>query len=97
MIVESTTALRVEWTQPSFTISNILIDYQVIISRQGRGEVTVQRIPTFLSSNSYSATELLAGVTYQVTLRGIYTDDVLGINSTVLATTLEQGEQQTRN
>jgi hypothetical protein len=91
--VTGTTSLRVQWETPPFSILNQLIEYDVIIMREGRGQVAREQIPTFFGSNSFSASDLLPGVTYVVVVRGLYTEGIIGINTTLLATTDETGEE----
>ena len=94
--VTGTTSLRVEWQAPSFDILSRLIDYEVIIAREGRGQVIQEQVPTFFGRNNYPASDLLPGVVYVVTVRGLYTEDVIGVNSTLEATTQETGEGEGR-
>lgn len=93
VIIMGTTSLRVEWDTPSFNIFSRLLDYEVIITREGRGQILMEQIPTFINSNSYTATDLLPGITYVVMVRGLYTEDVTGFNTTRRVTTEETGEE----
>ena len=88
--VMSTTSMLLQWNDLSPTAQIILQNYQLNIRRAGREEVLIDRsIPFF--SNSFTVSNLLPGVRYEVIIRGIYVGEVLGIDTIIFATTEEEG------
>ena len=88
--VMGTNSMLLQWNDLSPTAQVILQNYQLNIRRAGREEVLIDRsIPFF--SNSFTVSNLLPGVRYEVTFRGVYVGEVLGVDTIIFATTDEEG------
>ena len=85
-----TTVIRVQWNQPINVNAN---GYRVLFRRVGRQDVLDDRMINSVSFSMVSTfSDLLPGVEYEVTVSGIYTDGVVGLNTTIQATTHESGK-----
>ena len=88
----TTTGIDLRWNDLSPDAQIILQNYQLILRRAGREEVVLDRsIPFF--SRTFALSNLLPGVMYEITFRGVFVDDVLGVDAVIIATTEELGKQ----
>ena len=89
--VQGTTGLRASWDAPPSSVLFNLEEFEVMVVREGRGQVVASE-RVFLFSNSFVTAQLSPGVSYRVVLRGLYREGITGLNSTVIVTTEETGE-----
>lgn len=90
----STTTVLIEWSELPFDTQNNLVNYQLHIRRAGREELLVDQIFS-LFERRFTTTDLSPGLSYEVTVRGFFGNDVIGLNSTILITTQEDGKNIT--
>ncbi len=84
----TTTSFNLRWNDLSPQAQVNLQNYQLIIRRAGREEE--RSLPFF--SRTFSLANLLPGVRYEVTLRGLFAGDVLGVDTNITVTTQEEGK-----
>ena len=92
----ATSSIDLRWNDLSPDAQITLQSYQLVLMREGRQGVELERsIPFF--SRTFAVSNLLPGVTYEVILRGVFVDDVMGVDATITVTTQELGKLPSRD
>lgn len=98
MTVLDGTSIRVEWEDLPFDFLFLVETYSVLVLRAGTQELVTQNSEElFQFARESTITGLSPGVSYDVVLRGLYQDGVLGLNTTETVTTTETGEMYSTN